>query len=62
MQGETMAPLECSVQVDTFGKECIDQGKMLYYYKEQVGIPPLSMVDDLLAINKCGVDSVKMNA
>ena len=40
MQGEVYGPLCCSVQVDTFGKECIQQNKYLYQYKESVGIPP----------------------
>ena len=30
MQGETLAPLECSVQVDTFGRECLEQNNLLY--------------------------------
>ena len=31
MQGEVMAPLECSVSVDTFGKECQNEEKYLFY-------------------------------
>ena len=48
LQGENLAPLECSVQVDTFGKECLDENKYLFYYREAIPVPPLSMVDDLL--------------
>ena len=33
MQGETLAPLECSSLVDTIGKECIKEGKLLYMYR-----------------------------
>ena len=61
MQGEVYGPLCCSVQVDTFGKECIKKNKFLYKYKESVGIPPLSMVDDLVLISRCGIESVLMN-
>ena len=61
MQGEVYGPLFCSVQVDTFGKECINKNKYLYKYKETVGIPPLSMVDDLVLISTCGLNSVLMN-
>ena len=61
MQGETFGPLCCSVQVDSFGKECMKEKKHLYNYKNEVGVPPLAMVDDLLCINKCGVESVQMN-
>ena len=62
MQGETFAPLECSVQVDTFGKECLRENKLLLQYKGEVGIPPLSLVDDLVSVSRCGIESVRMNA
>ena len=62
MQGEIFGPLCCSVQVDTFGKECLREGKLLYSYKGEVGIPPLAMVDDLVCISQCGINSVKINA
>ena len=62
MQGEVMAPLECSVSVDTFGKECQEEEKYLYYYRDIVGVPSLSMVDDLVNISECGLDAVKLNA
>ena len=52
MQGETFGPLCCSVQVDSFGKECMKEKKHLYNYKNEVGVPPLAMVDDLLCIKK----------
>ena len=61
MQGEVYGPLCCSVQVDTFGKDCMQKNKFLYQYKYSVGIPPLSMVDDLVLISNCGIDSVLMN-
>ena len=31
-------------------------------YIVTVGIPPLAMVDDLVAIANCGVDSLAMNS
>ena len=34
----------------------------MYKYKDDLGVPPLGMVDDVLAISQCGVDSVLMNA
>ena len=33
----------------------------MYQYKEYVGIPPLSMVDDLVLISTCGLNSVLIN-
>ena len=41
MQGETLAPLECSVQVDSLGKECVEDDKHLYTYKDIVKVPLL---------------------
>ena len=61
LQGEVFGPLQCSVQVDSFGKECMLENKHLYYYRGEVGVPPLAMVDDLLAVSDCGIESVKTN-
>ena len=61
MQGEVFGPIECSVTVDTFGKECLSEQKYLYSYKGLVGVPPLAMVDDLACISVCGVETVLMN-
>ena len=57
-----MGPLMCSCLVDSFGKECLSSKKYLSKYKDLVNIPPLSMVDDVLAIAECGVDSVAVNS
>ena len=62
LQGDVFGPMECSVQVDTFGNECLEESKYLYTYKGKVGIPHLSMVDDLLCISECGIDSVILNS
>ena len=62
LQGEVFGPLQCSVQIDTFGKQCLAEEKYLYQYRDCVGIPPLAMVDDVLAISECGVETVKVNA
>ena len=42
MQGEFFGPLCCSVQVDTIGKECIENNQLLYQYKGEWGGTPLS--------------------
>ena len=62
LQGDVFGPIECSVQIDTFGKECIEEEKLLYMYKETVGVPPLAMIDDLVAVTPCGVESVVMSS
>ena len=40
MQGDVLAPLISSLQVDTMGKECLEESKHLYFYKNTVPIPP----------------------
>ena len=62
MQGEVTGPGQCSNMVDTFGKECIKESKLLYTYKDELGVPPLGMVDDVLTVSRCGVEAVEMNA
>ena len=53
-QGDVFGPIFCSKQVDTFGQECLRDRKYTYMYRGEVEIPPLSMVDDVLAISECG--------
>ena len=36
LQGEVFGPLECSVSIDKFGKECLEEEKHLYEYKNEV--------------------------
>ena len=62
MQGGVTGPLCCSVQTDCIGKESIANGEHLYMYKGTVGIPTLAMVDDLLKVSLCGIESVRDNA
>ena len=62
MQGDVFGPILCSNQVDTFGKECLEEGKYIYSYRGEVFIPPLGMVDDLICISECGHQTARMNA
>ena len=62
MQGTVPAPLKCSIQLDTLGKECLESGVGLYLYKECVNVPPLLMIDDAIAISECGPDSVTVKS
>ena len=61
LQGDVFGPIECSVSVDTIGKECLTQDKHLYLYKDSVKVPILSMVDDIMAVSECGFKSCMMN-
>ena len=51
-----------SVTVDKIGKECLEEDKYLYLYKDAVKIPVLSMVDDLISVSECGYKSSMINA
>ena len=62
IQGDVFAPLLCSKQIDRFGKECLEANKYTYLYKGEVKIPPLAMVDDILAISECGFKSTMVNS
>ena len=62
LQGDKLAPLECSVQVDSIAKECVVRDRNMYTYRGEVKVPPLTMVDDLLGVVECGVKSVKLNS
>ena len=48
--------------MDSFGKECLDKETHLYLYKDEVRVPPLAMIDDLVCPAVCGLDSVLMNS
>ena len=61
MQGDVLAPIISSLQVDTMGKECLEEGKHLYYYKSILPIPPLGLVDDLFTISTCGYKTTMLN-
>ena len=62
IQGDVFSNMFCSNQVDTIGKECLQEKKYLYRYRGEVDIPPLSMIDDLLCVSECGQQSYMMNA
>ena len=40
MQGEVTGPGQCSNQIDTYGKECIEEFKHLWDNKDELGSPP----------------------
>ena len=62
LQGDTWSPIMASVQVDKFGKECVEEEKYLYNFKNKVAIPPLSLIDDLITVSECGHQTDKINA
>ena len=62
MQGDVWAPSLCAVTIDSIGKECLQENKYLYKYREHVKIPPLATMDDVCAISACGVEALKLNS
>ena len=60
-QGGGWGPMECSVSIDKLGRDCVQRRKYLYRYKDKVDIVTLAMVDDLLGIAPCGIESLALN-
>ena len=60
-QGGTWGSMLCSNSVDTLGKKCRNRGEHFYLYKGAARILPLSFVDDINGIAKCGMDSLALN-
>ena len=63
LQGDTWAPLMASNQVDTIGKQLLDEEpSYLYKYKGYVPVGILGMVDDLAGISESGVKANQLNS
>ena len=62
MQGDVWAPSLCATSIDFIGKECLQENKYLYKYKDNIKIPPLAMMDDICANSSCGVEAIKLNS
>ena len=60
-QGDVFSPIFCSKQVDTISKECLLKG-YTYLYRNEVVIPPLTMIDDVLSISECGFKTTMVHA
>ena len=62
MQGTVWGSLCCTTSMEKLGKHMYEHEDMVYRYKESVEIPCLGMIDDILTIQKCSNNSVKINA
>ena len=60
-QWGTRGPMLCSNSIDSIGKKCKERNEHCYMYKNTVRILPLSFVDDLNGIARCGFDSIALN-
>jgi hypothetical protein len=62
MQGTVWAGLMCTCTMDKLGKQAYQDPQLLYRYKNSVEVPPLQMVDDIIAATKCGNQTVGTNS
>ena len=60
--GDCLGGIFCTTSMDGLSKIKYENPEMLYNYKGIVGFPTLKMVNDILDIQKCGIESVKANA
>ena len=61
-QGDPWGSMQCSVQVDTTGRDSLAAELEPFRYIDQVEIPALGMVDDALTISESGNKTARMNA
>ena len=63
LQGEVWGPSLASNQVDTFGKEMLeDDVPFMYKYKGYIPIPVLGMIDDIIGVTLAGNDAAQINS
>ena len=60
-QGGGWGPIECSISIDKLGRKCTQRREYMYKYKDKVDVVTLAMVDDLLGIANCGIESLELN-
>ena len=62
MQGTVWGSLFCTASMDKLPKLQYENEDILYKYKGSVSVPSLEMVDDIVDVKKCGIDSLKSHA
>ena len=62
MQGTVWSGLMCTCTIDSLAKISYNDSSLLYKYKNNVNVPPLQMVDDVITASKCGNQVVKTNS
>ena len=58
MQGESVSSILCTNSMDKISKDC---PLKTYVYRENIKVPKMGFVDDLVDINKCGNETKDMN-
>ena len=62
MQGTVWASFICTVTMDKLGQFMYSHPTLTYKYKGVVETPTLGMVDDVLSVQKCSTETVKINS
>ena len=62
MQGTVFGSLICTAVMDKLAKIFYGDKTLLYKYKNEVNVPILGMVDDVLCVAKCSSEAIKCNA
>ena len=58
-QGDVLANLKCTTQIDNIAVEHeVNLKGHLYKYKDEVEVPPLGQIDDQLILPPCGLNSL----
>ena len=61
-QGDPWGSMQCSVQIDSIGRDSLAEDLEPFKYKGEVEIPALGMVDDILTIAESGYKTARMNS
>ena len=62
IQGTVSGSLLCTTSMDKLGQHVYKHEELLYKYKGEVNIHSLGMVEDVIEIQKCFSDSMRINA
>ena len=63
LQGDTWGPPMAANQVDSFGKQLLEEDtEFIYKYKGYIPIGVLGMIDDLVGVSESGVKTAQLNA
>ena len=62
MQGTVFGSLICTTVMDKLAKIFDSDTTFLYKYNNEVKVPILGMVDDVLCVARCSSEAVKCNA
>ena len=61
-QGDPWGSMQCSVQIDSIGRDSLAEDLEPVKYEGEVEIPALGMVDDILTIAESGYKTARMNS